>query len=126
MIIQIIFIGFIASVICLVLKEQVPEIALSLSIGVCVLIFLLVLPLMKDLVDLFNNFSKYIGLDNSYITLVIRIIGIAYLTELGAALCIDAGQNAIGTKIELGGKIIIMSMSIPIINEILNTVIRLL
>lgn len=126
MIVKIIFIGFITSIICLVLKEKVPEIAFSLSICACVIIFFLVLPLLKDIIEVFNNFSNYIGLNNSYIALVIKIIGVAYLTELGSSLCIDAGQKAIGTKIELGGKIIIMSMSIPIINEILNTVISIL
>lgn len=126
MIIQIILIGFMASVFCLILKDHVPAIALSVSIITCVIIFMLILPLLTDVIELFNNFAKYIGLNNSYITLIIKIIGVAYLSELGASLCIDSGQKAIGTKIELGGKVMIMAMSIPIINEILNTIIGIL
>ena len=39
-----------------------------------------------------------------------------------AELCKDAGENAIAAKIELGGKLIILAMAIPIINSLLNLV----
>ncbi len=51
-----------------------------------------------------------------------KVIGISYLVCITAELCKDAGENAIAAKIELGGKLIILAMAIPIINSLLNLV----
>ena len=58
--------------------------------------------------------------------LLIKITGIAFLSEFAVSICKDSGESAIASKIELGTKIIIISMSIPIINALINTVVKIL
>ena len=58
--------------------------------------------------------------------ILIKITGIAFLTEFGVSICKDSGETAIASKIDLGGKILIISMSIPIITALLETVVRIL
>ena len=48
------------------------------------------------------------------------------LTEFAVSICNDAGESAIGTKIDLGGKVIIISLSIPIIVALLELIIQIL
>ena len=52
--------------------------------------------------------------------------GIAILTEFAVSICIDSGETAIAKKIDLGGKIIIVSISIPIITALLELVLQIL
>ena len=52
--------------------------------------------------------------------------GISILTEFAVAICKDSGENAIASKIDLGGKVIILSFSIPIITALLETLLNLL
>lgn len=61
-----------------------------------------------------------------YMETILKIIGIAYIAEFGAQLTKDAGQGAIASKIELGGKILILTMAIPILTVIIETVIGLI
>lgn len=61
-----------------------------------------------------------------YVETILKIIGIAYIAEFGAQLTKDAGQGAIASKIELGGKILILAMAIPILTVIIETVIGLI
>ena len=57
---------------------------------------------------------------------MLKITGIAILTEFAVSICNDAGESAIATKIDLGGKIIIISISIPIIVALLELIVKIL
>lgn len=48
------------------------------------------------------------------------------MTEFSVSLCKDSGETAIANKIDIGGKVIIISMSIPIIASLLETIIKIL
>ena len=55
-----------------------------------------------------------------------KITGIAFLTEFAVSICKDSGESAIASKIDLGGKAIIIGMSIPIISALLELIIKIL
>jgi stage III sporulation protein AD len=61
-----------------------------------------------------------------YVETILKIIGIAYITEFAAQITKDAGQGAIASKIELGGKIFILAMAIPILTVMIETIIKLI
>jgi stage III sporulation protein AD len=61
-----------------------------------------------------------------YVETILKIIGIAYIAEFGAQITKDAGQGAIASKIELGGKILILTMAIPILTVIIETVLGMI
>ena len=48
------------------------------------------------------------------------------MTEFAVGICKDSGETAISTKIEFGGKILIIALSIPIISALLETIIKIL
>lgn len=58
--------------------------------------------------------------------MLIKITGIAFLTEFAVSICKDSGETAIANKMDMGGKVIIISMSIPIISGLLETVLKIL
>ena len=58
--------------------------------------------------------------------MLIKITGIAFLTEFAVSICKDTGESAIANKVDMGGKVIIVSMSIPIISSLLETIVQLL
>ena len=67
------------------------------------------------------------GVESRYIGVVLKIMGIAYISQFASELCRDAGEGAIASKIEVAGKIIIMTISMPIIYsllEVVNEIIR--
>lgn len=61
-----------------------------------------------------------------YVETILKIIGIAYIAEFAAQITKDAGQGAIASKIELGGKILILAMAIPILTVMIETIIQLI
>jgi stage III sporulation protein AD len=61
-----------------------------------------------------------------YLETILKIIGIAYIAEFGAQITKDADQGALASKIELAGKIIILSLAIPILTVVIETVLNLM
>lgn len=54
----------------------------------------------------------------TYANLMKRALGIAIITKICADVCRDTGENAIGGCVELGGKLIILSLCLPLVGEL--------
>jgi stage III sporulation protein AD len=124
---QLAAIAIVAVILALVLKNQRPEIALILSMAVGIFILINSLGKIKSIIDTINDFSRTSGIDGEYIGILLRIVGIAYVTEFISEICRDAGENAIASKLEIAGKLTILTMAIPImvsVMKLLTTVIR--
>ncbi len=81
---------------------------------------------ISGIISLIDNLAGKISINKEFITLLIKITGIAILTEFAVSICKDAGESSIASKIDMGGKVIIVSMSIPILAGLLETVVKIL
>jgi len=125
-ILQIVSIGIIAVVLASILKAQRPEIALQISIATGLLIFIIIVVKLSAVISFIQTFSKKADIDSTYITILLKIVGIAYIAEFGAEVCKDAGESSIASKIELAGKVTIMILAVPIITSLLDLVVNLM
>lgn len=125
-IIKIVGIGFLTLIITIILKENKKEYAMySVLIGGAIII-LYSMGTIKTIVDFVQSFTVDLKYNNMFITLILKITGIAILTEYAVSICKDLGENAIANKIDFGSKIIVISMSIPIISTTLESLTNLL
>ena len=125
-VIKIIAIGLIALILIILLKQYKPEFALYISLLTGVLILILVMDKLTGIIQLIQSISNKANINNQFITILIKITGIAFLTEFSVSICKDSGETAIANKIDIGGKVLIISMSIPIIASLLETIIKIL
>lgn len=126
-IIKIIGIAFTAVVIIIIIKQYKPEFTIYISLIASVLILFLLLNKVSGIVTLLTNLANRMsGTSQEFLKILIKITGIAFLTEFAVSICKDSGESAIASKVDLGGKIIIITMSIPIISSMLETVLKIL
>ena len=125
-IIKIIGIGLIALIIIIIIKQYRPEFTIYISIIAGVLIITLSLDKLTGIINILTTLSNKTGINSEYLKILLKITGIAILTEFAVSICNDAGESAIATKIDLGGKIIIISISIPIIVALLELIVKIL
>ena len=90
------------------------------------MILMLVMDKISAIINLLSNLSSKTAINNEFLVLLIKITGIAFLTEFAVSICKDSGESAIANKMDIGGKVIIISMSIPIIASLLETVVKIL
>lgn len=121
---QIILIGLVATLLITLLKPYQPTIAFVLLILTTVFLFYFILVPLGEMIELLRSLGDRFRLEFTYLETVFQIIGIAYLTELGAQLTKDAGLNSIATKIELIGKVSILFVSVPVLMAVIETIIH--
>jgi stage III sporulation protein AD len=122
---QVVGLALIVTIICVVLKQIRPEIALQLSILAGASIFILIISKIKVITDLLQNLADQANISSYYLLIVLKIVGIAYLAEFGAQICRDAGEGALATKIEVAAKVGVIILAIPIIVAITESLVRL-
>ncbi len=123
---KIVGIGVIICITIVIVKQVRPEFAAILTIlGSC---FMLVycLKFVVEPLNVLNNIVLKTGIDSELFSVILKIIGVGYLIEFGAGICLDTGNNAIAEKVILGGKILILILSIPILTSIFNIVLGLI
>lgn len=118
--------GIIAVSLIIILKNQRPEIALMCIVASSVIILLFVFDELKNIIDLINSLMANSSIDSTYIKIILKVIGITYIIEFGKDICKDAGESAIANKIELAGKVIIVSLSIPVVASLVDIVTQIL
>jgi len=123
---QIVAVGVMAAVLAITIKKQSPDIALLITITGAVLIFLMVLPKLAEAVQLVTHLGSLADGNTAYVTLALRVIGVAYMAELGASVCTDAGETAIAAKIDMAGRVLILVMAMPVIMDILRIIMEVL
>lgn len=123
---KVVGIGIIICVTIVIVKQVRPEFATILTIlGSC---FMLVYCL-RYLVGPMNTLNTILlktGIDMDMFSVILKIIGVGYLVEFGAGICLDTGNASIADKVILGGKILILILSLPILTAIFDVVLGLI
>lgn len=124
--IKVLILGIILSVITVLLKQIKPEYSL-----ICIIVgsIILIAYILSGVTTIFEYFSQIVdktGIDEDLFSTLLKIIGVGYLIEFSAGICVDSGNSSIADKIVLAGKILIFTLSMPIITNLFNLVLELL
>ena len=125
-VVKIIGIGLIALIIIIILRQYKPEFAIYVSIIAGVLILLLSISNISGVINLLKDISNRANINSEFLGIILKITGIAILTEFAVSICQDSGEKSIANKIDIGGKVIIITISLPIISSLLETILKVL
>lgn len=115
-----------ATFLALIIREQKPNFAFLLVVFVGCSIFLFLADKIYEIIQMLEKIAVNANVNMVYLETILKIIGIAYIAEFASQITKDAGQGSIASKIELGGKILILAMAIPILTVIIETIIKLI
>ena len=118
-ILKIIGVAFVAAIASVLLRSTKPELSFAVTVTGVIVILLFVLDSMQETLAVFQNIGRLTGIDNGLIKMLLKIVGVGYLTEFGAGILNDFGGNAIADKVALGGKLIIITLSLPVLERLL-------
>ena len=126
-IIQIVGIGLAATFVILLLNQfKMNNFTLAITVFISCVLFLFLLDKVQFLLEQIQKLANQASIKNVYVETLLKIIGIAYIAEFGVQITKDAGQGAIASKIELGGKVLILVLAIPILTALIETILSFL
>ena len=122
---QVVAIGLIATILSVLIRDEKPEIGMYIGLVAGIIIFLFMVPRIQSVIEILGSLTNKISIDSVYLTIVLKIVGIAYIAEFGAQICRDAGEGVMASKIEFAGKILIMVMAVPILVSLMDLIINM-
>lgn len=118
-------VGVTAAVLSLSLRRYNAEISIAVAVVGCVIIFLSVLLNLSSAFDTVKSILNSASVNSKYIAILLKVVGICFLTEFASDCCIDAGQRALANNIAIAGKVLVLITSIPMYKDVLDTVLSL-
>ncbi|GAA0121327.1 MAG: stage III sporulation protein AD [Clostridium argentinense] len=125
-ILQIVGFAFCALFITQTIKGKRDDIALFISLIAGIIIFLFMISKLTAVINFLQTLANKANIDVIYLDAVFKILGIAYLSSFCSEVCRDAGENSIASKVEFAGKILIITLAMPILMGVMQTILKIM
>lgn len=123
---QIAGLGIITSLVLLVLRKERPELALGIALVAGLMLLTLILPRISSVLSVFGDLASESGLEPLYFGIILKVLAISYVADFASAICRDAGEELMASRVEMAGKVLILVSALPIVQEVLNVIRSLL
>lgn len=118
-------IGVIAVLLAIPLKKDKPEISMLLIMAAGLLLVGMSLQKLTTVLEMIQKLQSYIKNSSMYLDILIKMVGITYVAEFSSNLCSDAGYGTIAKQIEFFGKVMIIAVSVPILNALVDLIMEI-
>lgn len=114
--------GISAVLLALILKSYRPEYSYYVSIAACICIFLFVGTKLELLIEYAGKMQAMIRLDGSYLSMILKMVGITYVAEFASNICKDCGYHTVAGQIEMFAKLSILVIGMPVLISFMETI----
>ncbi len=121
-------IGFVLICVAMIvlLRQHRPEFGVMLSVGAAGVLLLWVtgniFPIIEEIIELSNQ----TGINSESSQILIKSLGICFLTQTAIDTCKDAGESALANKAELAGKVAVLFLGLPLLKKLIETALMLI
>ena len=120
---KIVALCILGSVMCILLRQSNRgEMALMTALAVSMVALDFAFGEIMGIVEVLEKLAEDTGLDSGIYKTVLKITGIAYITQTASELCRDSGEGALSGKVELCGKILICSSALPAVTSLVKVI----
>lgn len=114
--------GIVGVLFAVQMRSVRPEYAVYIGMVTCVILFYYGVTRLSIVVDTINSIQNYVTISDIYVKMLLKIIGVTYIAEFSSAICRDAGYQAVAGQIEVFSKLVILAVSMPVLQALLETI----
>ncbi len=118
--------GVLAAVLCAVVRHLKPESAVFVNIAASLMILIFAVKTLAPSVSAFSELADAAGISGEFAEVLLKALAISYITSLSADVAKDAGENALGAKLELAGRVSIAALSLPVFTTLAGLITNLI
>ncbi len=119
---KIIAVGLVSAVIVVYLKSVNSELSMLAAIAAGVVILIMSVSYVVEFIAVLSGFTGKTNIDGAVFGIVLKIIAISYFVEFSASLIEDFGLKNISDKVVFAGKLLILSVSFPIVKNLIEVI----
>ena len=110
----------------LLISKQAKEIQILLSLCICIAISVIIVQFVQPIIGFLQKLKELGDLNTDVLAILLKAVGIALLTEISSLFCSDGGSGSIGKMLQILGTVIIVWLSIPIFETVIELIQKLL
>lgn len=114
-----------AALLLLLLRRVKPEVAVIAAVAAGVLLLLMALPSVQEIIGGITSLAEKGGVQQRYLTQLLKVTGISLLMDFAAQTCRDAGEEGLAMKTELAGRVMILVLALPAMETLLRQMMEL-
>lgn len=114
------------SVVSVLLKRYLPEYSLILNLSISIILFLYLAPNVMIMLNQIKSLILSCNIPEKYVSVLFKSLGVCFVVQLASDACRDVGEIALSSKIEIVGKILVLTFSLPFFNEIASIAMKIL
>lgn len=115
-------IGVVGAVLAVTLRRERPEMAMLVGAVTGIVILIGLLSALSSVMKVLKAMTGALSLSEDFISIALRVTGIALVAQFASQVCRDAGEESIAQKIELGGKVIMLVLTVPLLVNMVELV----
>lgn len=115
-----------AVIMFLVLNRQDKEIAMLLTVAVCTMVIYIAGRYIKSVMDFLRQLQQMSGLGSDYLSILMKVVGIGFLSEIACLVCTDAGNASLGKTLQIAASFVILWLSIPLLQGVMDLIQKIL
>lgn len=116
--------AFVTALAALLLRSTKPELSFAVTVVGTIIILIFTFDTLKESLEIFKKLQEFSGVSDVLIRQILKIVAIGYLTEFSAGILNDFGSSSVADKVVFAGKICILVLSAPIINSLMNVILK--
>ena len=118
--------AMVIAVLALALSKQGKDFGLLLSMAGCVLLGLLLFQFLEPVLDFLGYLQTLGDLNGEILSVLLKIVGVGLVSEIAAMICTDAGNASLGKTLQILGSAVILMISIPIFQMLMDLLTQIL
>ena len=109
-------------ILAMILKNAKSELYIVISLALSVLIIFYIVAKLSGILTQLEQLKSFLSVNSQYIEIIIKVVGITYITQLASDICRDNGYTAVAGQIEVFCKITVAALSMPVVIALFETV----
>ena len=114
-----------AAALCMVVRQQQPQLAGLCAMAAGAMLLLAAVEQLSAVQDVFSRLTAMAGLEQGYLSTLVKVLGVSYAAELSAQACEDMGEGGLALKVGLVGKLCVFTLTAPMLLDLLEMILEL-
>ena len=110
------------AMVIIIVKNQSKDIGVIVGIACTIILISFILESMFGVLEEIKIIFESVNIDDELLSIIFKIIGVAYITEFGANICEESESKSLAGKIRLFGKITVLSCILPLISKFMTMI----
>lgn len=118
--------GIVAALLAALFKNRNQEYSTYIALSAALIITGMIMVRLKTVTDIVRQLGSYIMIDGKYMSILFKLAAVSYLSEFASSICGECGHKTLATQIEVAAKIIMLTLTLPVLLTLITTIERFL